>query len=146
MIGGATRDFVGAVDLFGDDEAGEDVGKDELAEGPDEVRAVARVLVYAEGAADDDVDFAGIDELFLEQGGEVGRGKLLTAFVGDNDKGFSRELPFFQNFAELVLLEESKTHVVGFTDFFHVVFDEPFIFAPKFFAATIYMYHICLQF
>ena len=52
--------------MFADEKAGEDVREDELAEAPDEVGAVASILSDAKGAADDDVNFAGVDEFFLE--------------------------------------------------------------------------------
>ena len=40
MVAGVSLNFLGAVDLFGDDEAGKLVRKDLAAEAPDEIGAV----------------------------------------------------------------------------------------------------------
>lgn len=49
VVFAAAGDFLGAVDLFGDDQAGEKVWEDQGREGPNEIRAGADAIVFDEG-------------------------------------------------------------------------------------------------
>ena len=123
VIVGTSGDFAGAVDLFADDEAGEHVREDELAEAPDEVGAVARVLRNAEGAADDDVNFTRVVKFGLKEFSKFGRGELSATFVGDDDEGVLREAPFGEPDIKLFCFEESEIEIEGLATLFLIVFD-----------------------
>ena len=128
MIGGAGEDFLGAVDLLGDNKTGDLVRKDEIGEAPEEVGFVADGGREAVGAADDDGDIFAIYESAVELGGEVGGREVGAAFVGQNDIIVAGEGPSFEIFEEFWFFEKLPFNVVRFFEAFFVFgssFDKP---------------------
>lgn len=115
MILAAVRDIVGAVELFGEDEAGELVGEDQAGKAPDKVGFLADGLVDTEGAADDEDDFASVYKGGFEGFAELRGGEVVAALVEENDVLVWLEGPRCEIFFEFVFGVESPGEVKGFS-------------------------------
>ena len=100
MIGGAGEDFLGAVDLFGDNKTGDLVRKDEVRKTPEEIGLRTDFGREAVGAADDNGDIFAVHEGVVELGGEVGGREVGATFVGQNTIIVASERPSFEIFEE----------------------------------------------
>ena len=128
MIGRAGEDFLGAVDLFGDNEASDLVREDEIREAPEKIGSLADFGWEAIGATDDDNNVFTASEGVVEFGGEVGGREVGAAFVGKNDVIMAGEMPSFKIFEEFCFFKKLPFDVIRFFETFFVFsggFDEP---------------------